>query len=119
MPWTDVTVPLVIGVAAFAVQISAVPNCALERTARFQVRPAPEIASVCFSDKAVGPADVANRTSSSFALVVLNAGVVTVPVPSTETVLSIVSAAVVPGGPVDTSSETELPFGTAAPAFGL
>jgi len=97
--WTEVTVPFVTGDAAFAVQISAVPNCVFDRLASVHVRPAPLIDSVCLDDWLWIPADVANRTSNSSAPLVLKAGVVTVPTPSADTVLSIDSAAGAPAGP--------------------
>src|SRR5215510_5217104 len=118
MPWTDLTVQLVTGDGASAVQISDDPNWTFERLTSVHVRAQPEIVSVCLSCAAVGPADEAKATSTSSAPVVVNAGVVTVPVPSTETVLSTVRAAGVPG-PEETTSETELPVGTDAPAEGV
>src|SRR5262245_31810909 len=116
--WTEVTVPLVIGVAAVAVQISDVPNWVLERMASDHVRPAPVIESVCFGETLVGPAEVANTTSSSFAAVVVNAGVVTVPVASIDVVLSIERTPGA-GGPVDTNNAIALPLTTETPAFGF
>jgi hypothetical protein len=118
MPWTDFTVPFTTGDEAFAIQISDEPNWVLERLTSVHGMPQPEIVSVCLSCAAVGPADAANATSSSSGPVVLKVGVVTVPVPSIDTVLSTVRAAGVPD-PEETTSETELPVGTDAPAVGV
>src|SRR5262249_24394676 len=119
IPWTDVTVPFVTGAAAFAVQLSAVPNCVFDRLASVHVRPEPLIDSVCLEDWLVTPADVANSTSNSSGPLVLNAGVVTVPTPSADTVLSTDSTAGAPAGPDETSRATELSLATTAPAAGV
>src|SRR4051794_10744954 len=59
-----VTVTPVNTAGAVAVQISASPNRAAARRTRVQVRPAPEIVSVC-ALTAAGPSDAANATSRS------------------------------------------------------
>src|SRR6267142_1999523 len=79
-----VTVTLVNAAGAVAVQISTTPGRPAILRTRVQVRPAPEMVSVC-ALAALGPSDAANATSTSPALVVLKTGVVRVPVPSTET----------------------------------
>ena len=109
--------PLVTGDGAFAVQISEVPNCPFERLTSVHVSPAPDTVSV-WRVELVGPLEDANSTSSSSVDVVLNAGVVTVPTPSIEIVLSTVRTPPVGAGPDDTSSDTALPVGTSVPATG-
>src|SRR5262249_11097204 len=104
IPWTDVTVPFVTGAAAFAVQISAVPNCVFDRLASVHVRPAPLIDSVCLEDWLVTPADVANSTSNSSGPLVLKAGVVTVPTPSAGNAFVAGSTPPRPSGPVRNSA---------------
>src|SRR5262249_7392322 len=61
----------------------------------------------------------ANSTSSSSGPLVLNAGVVTVPRPSTDTVLSTESTAGAEFGPVETRIAIALPLATTAPAAGF
>ena len=65
----------------------------------------------------VGPSDDANATRSSPAAAVLKAGVTTVPLPSTDTFTSTVSATV--AGPDDTTSATEEPDATWVPPTGF
>ena len=65
---------------AVAFQISDTPSCVLARFTSVHVRPAPEIVSVCPPD--VGPSDAAKAINTSFALDVLKAAVVRLPLPS-------------------------------------
>ena len=83
------TVTLVSTPDAVAVQISASPDAVAARWTRDHVSPAPAMVSVC-ALLAAGPSDAANATSTSPALVVLNACVVRLPRPSEKTILSTV-----------------------------
>src|SRR3954454_4331666 len=112
-----VTVAFTNGAGATAVQISAEPNCALDRLTRVQVNPAHVTVNVCFNDVLVGPPDAAKATSSSPPAAVLNAGVVRGPAPSEKTTLSTASGTA--PAPEDTTSATVPPAARCAPASGV
>jgi len=107
----DRTVTLASAVAAGACQISAVPACVLTRFTRVQVNPAPLTVSVCAL--LGGPSEAARATTSSPAAAVLNAAVVTVPFPSTDTSRSTM------GVPAETTRLTAEPNATGVPAAGF
>src|SRR5690242_2488501 len=122
-PFTSVTdcalltVTLLRAAGAVAVQISETPRDVAARATRDHARPAPEMVSVCVLVPVVGPSEAAKATSTSPAPVVLNAGVVRVPVPFEKTFASTVGP--LRAGPLDTTSATALPTTTLAPAPGV
>ena len=98
MAGVNVTVTFVRVFAACAVQISASPDCALERLTSVQVSPPPLTVTV-WRPAPDGPSLPTNATSVSPAAVVENAGVVTAPWPVTVTDLSTVGAGPPPPPP--------------------
>src|SRR5437868_1800059 len=113
---TLLTVTPLNAAGAVAVQISETPRDVAARATRVHARPAPEMVSVCVLVPVVGPSEAANATSTS-AAVVLNAGVVRVPVPFEKTFASTVGP--LSGAPLETTSATALPVATFAPAAGV
>src|SRR5262245_34109362 len=102
---------------AVAVQISATPRCVAARCTRLQVRPPPEIVSSWLFTPVVGPSDAASAMRTSPAAVVLKAGVVCVPAPSAKTVTCAAGPA--GAGPVEMTSDTELPASALLPPVGF
>src|SRR4029079_7838185 len=102
----DVTVMFDSAVGATAVQISAVPNCALERAASRHVKPPPVTVTVCFDDRLAGAPGETNATSRSPADNTLNGAVVRIPAPSEKSLLSMASGC--DEAPGDNTRQNEL-----------
>src|SRR4051812_34624947 len=102
--------------AAVAVQISATPRDTAARATRVQFNPAPDTVRNWLLVPVVGPSDAASAIRT-VAPVVLNAGVVRAPVPSTKTVAS--TAGPDTAGPLETTRATAVPAATLAPAAGV
>src|SRR5262245_18084627 len=104
---------------ANAAQISAVPNCVLDRVTRFQSSPSPETTAVCFCSRLFGPCEETNAISNSPASAVLNGLVTRVPKPSENTVVSRASVGPdPPAGADETTSATAVPGNTCVPLTG-
>src|SRR5262245_7722083 len=87
-PGCDVAVTFVRVLFALAVQISDVPPWALLRCTSVQLRPPPDTVAVCVPGH--GPSYPTKATSRADGVVVENAGVVMMSLPSRKTVASIV-----------------------------
>src|SRR6185503_7215214 len=115
MSCVDVTSTSVRIDGAVAVQISDVPSCSLVRCLSVHVRPAPVTVSSCAAARR-DPSDATKATSSSPGALVLNSGVVTMSLPSTNTTVSTLTPDA--GAPDEMTSATALPEAACEPPSG-
>src|SRR4029079_3641448 len=115
MSCVDVTSTSVRIDGAVAVQISDVPSCSLVRCLSVHVRPAPVTVSSCAGARR-DPSDATKATSSSPGALVLNSGVVTMSLPSTNTTVSTLTPDA--GAPDEMTSATALPEAACEPPSG-